>query len=90
MLPAPAAGGTIPTYSRTLDGAIRQLATVGADRKIVLLSPGFTVEPRRVAERLDRALLSGITIDVVDARGCGLMRSTMPNRKGSRRYRVLR
>ena len=57
------------TLLSALDGAIRQLVTVGGDRKIVLLSPGFTVEPRRVVERLDRALLSGITIDVVDARG---------------------
>jgi VWFA-related protein len=57
------------TLLSALDGAIRQLATVKGVRKIVLLSPGFTVEPRLVAERLEHALRSEITVDVVDARG---------------------
>ena len=52
-----------------LDGAMRQLANVSGERKIVLFSPGFTVEPRLVEVRIDRALQAGITVDVIDARG---------------------
>ena len=57
------------TLLTALDGAIRQLTTVTGDRKIVLFSPGFTAEPHAVAERLDRALRAGISVDVIDARG---------------------
>jgi hypothetical protein len=54
-----------------MEEALRRLAAMPGQRKLVLISPGFIISSL-VAERvdaIDRANRSGIVIDTLDARG---------------------
>lgn len=57
------------TLLTVLNQAIRQLASTPGDRKIVLLTPGFTLDSQELAKSADRALRAGVVTDVIDARG---------------------